>query len=742
MSSAYGTKSILFFCSNNGGDKDMRCTTVHYIDAVITKGIHDLLQQHIPHLVKACHTAQYFACICIHDDIVCHVQSPTSVFERDSMRRVLQPIFRQMRQTGKAVVIYPYLAWPLRIPDPDFDTIRHIAVFPVQYAGNLAGSIGIAFAAEGTVLHPHEIQLIQELIDMYAQFILGCRNITFSIPETGIWIYNTENSMLTMGRELCDICGITTACGTTKIAVDEYIKKFVYPDDRWKIRQIRKQIRQEGSAKLNEVQHRVVRTDGTVRYILTQGISVKTLDGHQDVCGFTRDITTQVDTEKKKRQHERRIERMAYYDSLTQLPNRRYMGKWLNQEMRLVRKGTMGGIVLFIDIDNLKIVNDTYGHEYGDQLIIATGKCIRDVLGPDAFVAHMSGDEFIAVLHGAYTRDPIQHIVGRLHRSLQKKHEILGISFHLTASIGIAEYPKDGNTTEEILKNVDNAMHAAKKNGKGQYRFYVPAMQDAAFKKIQLLEGVYDAFDNNEFFLVYQPQIAVADTSVIGFEALLRWNSPVYGCISPSQFIPLIGQAGLTRSMGTWIFKTACQFARRLLDQGWNGCVHVNISPMQLAMDDFVDMLFQVMQETRVPLCNMGIEITEDACMACFMSMEKIVEKIRKVTDVGMHLAMDDFGTGYSSLTLLNQLPFDTIKIDKSFIDKIGTTVSDEELVSSIIQMIHAVHKKVVAEGVETEQQLAFLRVHHCDVIQGYVYSKPLTEEKAMEFLLTAQPST
>lgn len=232
---------------------------------------------------------------------------------------------------------------------------------------------------------------------------------------------------------------------------------------------------------------------------------------------------------------------------------------------------------------------------------------------------------------------------------------------------------------------------------------------------------------------MFQPQIA--HQSVVGFEALLRWNSPAHPEISPVQFIPLIGQAGLTNVVGKWIFATACQFARTLLDYGWNGCIHINVSPIQLAMDDFVDMIFQIIQETGVPSTNIGIEITEDACMTSFLSMEKVVDKLEQITTAGIQLAMDDFGTGYSSLTLLNQLPFDTIKIDKSFIDKIGTTYKEEQLVASIIQMVHFLDKKIVAEGVETEQQLAFLRDKRCDIIQGYLYSKPLREKEAIAFL-------
>ncbi|MGE1063070.1 EAL domain-containing protein [Megasphaera paucivorans] len=716
----------------------MKCTTIHYINSAVSKSVRDLLEQHIPELVESCKTAQYFVHIRIEEDIVCRTQSSGSIFEQGAMEQVFQPVFQQVYETRKPVVIFPYALWECRVSDPDFDQIQYMAVFPVQYGGKLAGNIGIAFFSETMCLTLREVKLIQEVINIYAQLILECREITFSIPETGVWICDIETSTIVMGPELCDMYGLTSEF-EKEISFEAYVQKFVYPEDQDWVRQISRQLLSDEADKLKEVRYRIVRGDGQVRYILTQGISINIVEGHKEIYGFSRDITEQVRIEEEKKQHEQRIQHMAYYDPLTKLPNRRYLSEWLHKELRLARDGKSAGVVFFIDTDNLKMVNDTYGHQYGDKLIVLTGMCIVNTLESHAFVAHMSGDEFFVVLRGTYTQDQIRNIVEQLNVSLQEKHKIFGISFRLTASIGIAEYPKDGTTAEEIIKNVDNAMYAAKAEGKGHYRFYTPEMQHSAFEKIRLIESLYDALDNHEFSLVYQPQVAVIHADVVGFEALLRWNSAVHGLISPSRFMPLVEQAGLTRVVGEWVFKSACQFSRRLLDHGWNGCVHVNISPMQLAMEDFVDMLFRIIRETQVPSCHMGIEITEDACMTSFMSMEHVLDRLERVTAAGIHLAMDDFGTGYSSLTLLDRLPFDTIKIDKSFVDQIGTHINEDRLIASIIQMIHSLNKKVIAEGVETERQLLCLKRKRCDYIQGYVYSKPLTEQEAMAFLEARQ---
>ena len=721
-----------------GGDEYMKCTTSYYINSAISKSVSDLLEQHIPKLVESCKTAQYFVRICIEEDIVCRIQSPGSIFEQKIMEHVFHPVFQQVYETKKTVVIFPYNAWEYRVPNPGFDQMRYVAVFPVQYGEKWAGNIGISFFSENVSLTLREVKLIQEVIDIYAQLILECRKITFSIPGTGIWICDMETSVIIMGRELCDIYGIASEL-EKEIPFEVYVQKFVYSEDQNWVRQVSRQLLSEEVNKLKEIRYRIVRTDRQVRYILTQGISINIVDGHREIYGFSRDITEQVRIEEEKKRHEQRIKHMAYYDTLTRLPNRRYLLEWLYKELKLAQEGKSSGVVFFIDTDNLKMVNDTYGHQYGDKLIVLTGMCITNALGPSAFVAHMSGDEFFVVLRGTYAHDQIRDIVEQLNISLQAKHNIFGISFRLTASIGIAEYPKNGTTTEEIIKNVDNAMYAAKAEGKGRYRFYTPEMQHMAFEKIRLIEGLYDAMDKHEFSLVYQPQIAMVDSGVVGFEALLRWNSPVHGILSPSRFMSLVEQAGLTRVVGEWIFKSACQFARKLLDQGWNGCVHVNISPMQLAMDNFVDMLFRIIRETQVPVCHMGIEITEDACMTSFISMEHVLNRLERVTAAGIHLAMDDFGTGYSSLMLLDRLPFDTIKIDKSFIDRIGTSINEDRLITSIIQMIHSLNKKVIAEGVETERQLLCLKGKQCDYIQGYVYSIPLTEQEAVAFLAERQ---
>lgn len=426
---------------------------------------------------------------------------------------------------------------------------------------------------------------------------------------------------------------------------------------------------------------------------------------------------------------------MAYFDVLTSLPNRAHLNKWLNEEMEKTRRGEASGAVLFIDLDDLKMVNDTFGHTCGDEIIIMAGSRIIAEAGNKAFVARIGGDEFIVVLPDISDHKQITTIADRIVRALGKEHEAFGTCFHISASIGIAIYPSDGDTGEEIFKNADNAMYAAKKTGKSCWRLYAADMQAEAYERMVLTNSLRYAIERGELSLYYQPQVHIDDRTVVGFEALLRWNSPEHGSVSPGRFISLAEQSGIILTIGQWVLREACQFARRLTEKGMKNIhVAVNVSPKQLTTNDFIDNVRQILNEVGIEPCQLEIEITESALMVC---VEDITCKLLELRRLGVCLSLDDFGVGYSSLTYLRQLPVDTLKIDKSFIDMIETDTNAAEIIGAIINMAHILKKNVIAEGVETEQQLRYLTENGCDCVQGYIFSRPLPEAGAMNFLGT-----
>lgn len=445
------------------------------------------------------------------------------------------------------------------------------------------------------------------------------------------------------------------------------------------------------------------------------------------------DITDRLQAEEALRQKTEEIRHLAYYDSLTSLPNRTLLNERLDGELDKARCTGSSGVVLFIDLDDLKMVNDSFGHTYGDVLIRTAGDRIVDAAGAGAFVGRIGGDEFMVMLSGKSDRKWITHIASRIIEALRQDIDALGLRFHISASAGIAVYPEDGATTEDIFKNADNAMYAAKRAGKNCWRFYQAVMQTEAYEKMLLTNSLRHAVQRGEFVLHYQPQVSVNDGIVVGFEALLRWNSPEHGSISPARFIPLAEQSGLIHPIGEWVLSEACRFARRLADRGW-GHLHiaVNVSPYQLCTDGFIDSIHEVLSNANIEPHQLELEITESALMD---SLEDSIRKINELQAMGVRFSLDDFGTGYSSLTYLQRLPVQTLKVDKAFIDMIVMEGNQKAVIRNIVDMAHIMGMTVIAEGVESKQQIDYLAQCRCDCLQGYVVSRPVPEEEAVRFL-------
>ncbi len=430
---------------------------------------------------------------------------------------------------------------------------------------------------------------------------------------------------------------------------------------------------------------------------------------------------------------QKKLSQVAFHDTLTGLPNRASLSLYLEAEMERARAGEATGVIMFIDIDDLKTVNDNFGHSVGDNVIVAASQYIVAAVGKEAFVSRIGGDEFIVIVPDVNNRERAAQIADKTVQALFKEYEVTNEKIHLSASIGVLLYPVDGDKAEDVLKKTDTAMYAAKKAGRNCWRFYEPILLQEAYEKMTLTNGLRRALERNEFSLHYQPQFAADGERVLGFEALLRWNSLEYGLVTPDRFITLAEQSGLILPIGNWVLLEACRFARRLVDLGREDVhVAVNISARQLMSDEFVSDVRTSIEEAGIKPGQLEIEITESVFIE---SMEDSIRKLCQLRNIGIALALDDFGTGYSSLTYLRSLPVEILKIDKLFIDKIISDETQLQVVGAIIALGHNLNLTIVAEGVETEEQLHVLQKVGCNRIQGYIFSKPLTEKAAISLL-------
>ena len=693
-----------------------------------------------------------FVCFVNEGKKSCTLKMSTGIFTDFRMTaRFEKNILEQLYATKRMVILDSPSFKNLCLDTFILNQIACLIILPLMYEDKLLGLVGTAFKKSGDAVENKELSLLQQFTDL-AGISLGkileeynLQKVIRSQKKEIKELEQTEDKYAQMFYMSPDAIVLMHTDGTfvevnhsftliTGFSKEEAIGKTLKDLGVWFNIADRKRILKLLSSpdEIEKIEVPIYKKNGQIVHtqVLARRVNLNKKP-YYIVVG--RDISNQVAAESERIEQVETIKHMAYFDPLTDIPNRNNLHGWLAKELEKSKNGKTKGVVFSIDMDGLKIINDAYGHDLGNEILITASNRIIEAVGERTFVARTGGDEFVVVLQGKYSKERVESIAEKIRKNVNRKQEYLDMSLHTTVSIGIAHYPRDGATVEEIIKHAEDARYEAKKNGKNCWKFYNKEMQDEAYKNMRMIEGLRYAIERGELSVVYQPQITLPQRAVGGLEALLRWHSKEYGDVSPVIFIPLAEQAGFINSIGKWVLTEACFFASRLAQKGMGDVrVAVNISARQLTVDDFVDVIYQAAKAADIRPQQLEIEITESSLM---VSLDDAIFKLEQLKSMGFNIALDDFGTGFSSLTYLRRLPIKTLKIDKSFIDIIERDRFGARMIGAIINMAKSINMKVVAEGVETENQLNYLMEKGCDYIQGYLFSKPLEEKEVYKFL-------
>jgi len=546
------------------------------------------------------------------------------------------------------------------------------------------------------------------------------------IAGIGSWDWNVYDNRIDWTEEVFRICGLDS---NSVMPTLEAFLNVVHPEDRRRVKQSFSDVLKFG--KFTALDHRLLRPDGSERVVHAQGEPAFDEAGNVlRLAGTLQDIT-------ERRRAEEQIRYLAFHDSLTGLPNRQWFKEMFNQAQARAVANETRIAVLCMGLDRFKLINDTLGYNVGDKLLEIVGKrlkgCLRssdpialndrgDMVADD--VARLSGDEFTVLLNDVVDVEGIAKLATRVLDEMAPAFVLNGQEIALTASIGIAIYPNDGIDFDNLLKNADRAMYYAKEQGSSNFQFYTQSMNAAALERLSLESRLRKALERDEFELHYQPQVDLSNGRISGVEALIRWRDPELGMISPARFIPIAEETGLIMPIGEWVMHTACAQARAWHLAGHVGLsVAVNFSARQFRHQNIPEMVRRVLTNSGLESQCLEVELTESILMH---DLKVVVDILRDLKDIGVVLSLDDFGTGYSSLSYLRRFPIDVVKIDQTFVRDLTSSDGDASLTKAIIAMAHSLNMKTIAEGVETQSQLAFLCANQCDAIQGYYFSRPV----------------
>ena len=472
-----------------------------------------------------------------------------------------------------------------------------------------------------------------------------------------------------------------------------------------------------------ECEYRIMTPTGKIKWIYEVGkTQFDSLGNLIRMAGALSDITV-------KKESEERIHKLAYYDTLTGLPNRSRLTEKFYEIAKVPERKIA---IIIIDIDSFKLINDSYGHEIGDKLLVEVSERLHSMNIDNSYIARMAGDDFAVMVWDYEDESRIIEIVTGLLNCIDGMAYIGDYSIVIETNIGVALYPKDGSSFDIIYKNADTAKFQADEK-RMKYAFYNQDMNDAILERLNLQNSLRTALNKKEFVLFYQPQYRAADKKIMGFEALVRWNSEHMGMVPPTKFIPIAEETHFIIPLGAWILEEAVKFIKRLHNLGHTDLImSVNISSIQFNQKDFSEFVIDLINRYDLPPKTLELEITETVMMG---SMDNVINNMNRIREIGIRIALDDFGTGYSSLNYLTKIPINTLKIDKVFIDDVGLKRERSLLVETIVNIAHALGLSIVAEGVETEEQYMYLLEHKCERIQGYYFSKPLPEDKVMDLI-------
>lgn len=502
---------------------------------------------------------------------------------------------------------------------------------------------------------------------------------------------------------------------------------YVKPDRRQEFIQ---HIQEQGS--IRGFESEVYRKDGSMIWVSESARAI--WDEQGQIVGYegtVEDITS-------RKHAEATIRYQAFHDLLTGLPNRTLFNDRLPLALSQAHRSNTILAVMFLDLDRFKIINDTLGHAIGDQLLQEVAYRLSRCLREGDTVSRWGGDEFTLLLPQINTSEDASKIAQRLIEALRPTFELSGHTLHISSSIGVALYPHDGEDAQTLLKNADAALYRAKDQGRNGYQFYTPAINSKASELLALENSLHDALERQEFIIYYQPQINLLTNEITQMEALVRWQHPSLGFVSPAVFIPLAEENGLIVPIGEWVLRNACAQHRRWKDLGLPSLrIAVNLSARQFHQQRLLETVSQILAEVALDPADLELEIAETTAMQDVNFTAALLHQLRTM---GVHIAVDDFGTGYSALSYLKKFPLNTIKIDQSFIQDLTTDERDSAIVAAVIALGRGLNLNVVAEGVETQAQLAILRSLGCEEMQGYLFSQPMPATQATHFLQTYQP--
>lgn len=543
----------------------------------------------------------------------------------------------------------------------------------------------------------------------------------------GLWDWDLANEQYYYSQRWMEILGITP--NTDVIPSKDCWFKRIHPEEK-EIVIAELEAHLAGNIEHFQNEHRVMDEKGQYRWVLIRGQAVRNDEGKAiRIAGSLTDIT-------KRKNFEEKLAYDAIHDILTGLPNRKYLMERLSRSVeRLKFADSYSFAVMFIDLDRFKTINDTLGHQAGDELLQKITKRLALAVRPSDMVARFGGDEFVVLIEQVKNVRQVTSVAERILFELQRPIKVLDQDIYSSASIGIAVSTPEHKSPDELMREADLAMYRAKVKGKARYEIFDTELHSNAVSLLQLEIDLRRAIEHKEFLLYYQPIVSLGSDNITGFEVLIRWNHPMRGMVPPLDFIPIAEETGLILPIGKWVTQEACRQMsewQKQFPSAKNLVVSVNLSSRQLEQEDLLQQISEILEETGLNPSCLKLEITETVIMN---NVEQAVKTVTELRKLGIRVSIDDFGTGYSSLSYLHRFPIDTLKVDRSFINRIGTESESSEIVQTIINLAANLGMDVIAEGIETLEQKQFLERNNCGFGQGYLYSRPVDTLSAKEMI-------